>query len=186
LIFKDVERLEELAGTYNGLQIVFGGKAHPDDQKGKELISQVLKYSEMLENVEVYFIEDYGMADSLDMLAGSDLWLNTPVRGKEASGTSGMKAAHNGTPQLSTPDGWWLEGHIQDVTGWNIGEDFVEGEDEDRVDSTSLYEHLAHILATYHNDRKQWIKIMKHSITLNASHFNADRMLKEYLAKAYT
>lgn len=186
LIFKDVERLEELADTYNGLQIVFGGKAHPDDQNGKDLISQIQKYSDMLENVDVYFIEDYGMTDALDMLAGSDLWLNTPVRGKEASGTSGMKAAHNGTPQLSTPDGWWLEGHIDDITGWNIGEDFVEGEDEDRVDSISLYEQLAHILATYHNDRKQWIKIMKRCIMLNASHFNADRMLKEYLAKAYT
>ncbi|MFQ3308360.1 MAG: starch phosphorylase [Candidatus Nanohaloarchaea archaeon] len=186
LIFKDVERLEELANTYNGLQIVFGGKAHPDDQHGKELIGQVLKYSEMLENVDVYFIEDYSMEDSLYMLAGSDLWLNNPIRGKEASGTSGMKAAHNGTPQLSTPDGWWLEGHIKDITGWNIGEDYVEGEDEDRVDSVSMYEKLAHILATYHNDRKQWIKIMKHCITLNASHFNADRMLKEYLAKAYT
>ena len=186
LIFKDVQRLENLADTYNGLQIVFGGKAHPNDQQGKELISQVLKYSEMLENVDVYFIEDYGMEEALEMLSGSDLWLNNPVRGKEASGTSGMKAAHNGTPQLSTPDGWWLEGHINDITGWNIGEDYVEGEDEDRFDSVSMYEELAHILAMYHNDRKQWIEVMKHSITLNASHFNTDRMLKEYLAKAYT
>ena len=186
LIFKDVERLEELADTYNGLQIVFGGKAHPDDTRGKELISQVLKYSEMLENVDVYFIENYDMKDSLDIIAGSDLWLNTPVRGKEASGTSGMKAAHNGTPQLSTPDGWWLEGYIGDITGWNIGEGFVEGEDEDRVDSISIYEKLEHIMSVYHNDRKKWIEIMKHCITLNASHFNTDRMLKEYLAKAYT
>ncbi len=186
LIFKDVEKLESLAETYNGLQIVFGGKSHPEDTKGKELISQVLKYSEMLESVDVYFIEDYGMKDTSKMVSGSDLWLNNPIRGKEASGTSGMKAAHNGTPQLSTPDGWWLEGYIEDITGWNIGEDFVEGEDEDRVDSISLYSKLEHIMSIYHNDRQDWIKVMKHCITLNASHFNTDRMLKEYLAKAYT
>jgi len=186
LIFKDVQRLENLADTYNGLQIVFGGKAHPNDHRGKELIGQVLKYSEMLEDVDVYFVDNYGMKESLKILSGCDLWLNNPIRGKEASGTSGMKAAHNGTPQLSTPDGWWLEGHINDVTGWSIGQDYVEGEDEDRFDSVSMYEQLAHILAMYHNDRKQWIQVMKHCITLNASHFNTDRMLKEYLAKAYT
>ncbi len=185
LIFKDLEELERLAQKYGGLNIVFGAKAHPNDTYGKELIQQILRYSELLEKVNVYFLEDYGMADALKMVSGCDLWLNNPVRGKEASGTSGMKAAHNGTPQLSTLDGWWLEGHIEDVTGWSIGEEYVDGEDEDKCDSKSLYQKLDHILSIYHNDRKKWIDIMKHSIALNASYFNTDRMVKEYLTEAY-
>ena len=185
LIFRDLEKLDEIARTYGGLQLVFGGKAHPDDTRGKELISKIFRYAEMLEHVEVYFIEDYSMEDTLEMVSGVDLWLNNPERGEEASGTSGMKAAHNGTPQLSTPDGWWLEGCIEGVTGWTIGEDYVEGEDEDKIDAESIYQKLDDILSIYHNDRQQWIKIMKNCITLNASHFNTDRMLKEYLARAY-
>ena len=185
LIFSDVNKLEQLASDYDGLQIVFGGKAHPDDTHGKEIISQITGYAEMLEETDVAFIEDYGMAEALDMVAGVDLWLNNPRRGQEASGTSGMKAAHNGTPQLSTPDGWWLEGEIEGVTGWYIGEDYVEGENEDRIDSQSLYQQLDHIMSLYYENRKQWIDIIKSCIELNASHFNTDRMLKEYLAKAY-
>ncbi len=185
LIFKDLEELERLAEKYGGLQLVFGGKAHPNDTNGKELIQQILKYGELLEKVDVYFIEDYGMEDALKMVSGCDIWLNNPVRGKEASGTSGMKAAHNGTPQLSTLDGWWIEGHIEDVTGWSIGEDYVEGEDQDKVDSKSIYQKLDHILSIYHNDREKWLSVMKHSIALNASYFNTDRMVKEYVAEAY-
>jgi len=185
LIFKDLKRLDAIAGEYGGLQIIFAGKAHPDDTRGKELINQVIEYSKMLENVELAFIEDYGMEEALKMVSGVDLWLNNPERGKEASGTSGMKAALNGTPQLSTPDGWWLEGHIEEVTGWVIGENYVEGEDEDAIDSESIYRKLDSILSVYHNERENWIKIMKNCIALNASHFNTDRMLKEYLARAY-
>mgnify|MGYP002761952829 CR=1 FL=1 len=185
LIFKDMDKLDSIAQDYGGLQLVFAGKAHPDDTKGKELIKRILEYSGMLEHVEVFFIEDYGVRETSKMVSGVDLWLNNPERGKEASGTSGMKAALNGTPQLSTPDGWWLEGHVEDVTGWNIGEDYVEGEDEELIDSRSIYEKLDRILSIYHNDRKAWIKVMKNCITLNASHFNTDRMLKEYLARAY-
>lgn len=185
LIFNDLQRLEKIASRHEGLQIVFGGKAHPDDTQGKEIINQILQYSEMLEETQVHFIENYGMEDALKMVSGVDLWLNNPVRGQEASGTSGMKAAHNGTPQLSTPDGWWLEGCIPDVTGWYIGEDYVEGEDEDRIDSRSLYNQLDYIMSIYHDNREKWINIMKSTIELNAAHFNTDRMLKEYLAKAY-
>ncbi|MFB6242091.1 MAG: alpha-glucan family phosphorylase [Candidatus Nanosalina sp.] len=185
LIFRDLDQLEELAEKHGGLQLIFGGKAHPEDKKGKELISKIFKFSEMLEEVDVYFIEDYGMEDALKMVSGVDLWLNNPERGEEACGTSGMKAAHNATPQLSTPDGWWLEGKIDGVTGWTIGDDYVEGENEDRIDSQSIYRKLDEILSIYHNDRKRWIEIMKNCITLNASHFNTDRMLKEYLARAY-
>lgn len=186
LIFKDVARLDSLADEYGGLQLVFAGKAHPDDTEGKKLLKRIFEYSGMLENVDVFFVEDYGMDEALKMVSGVDLWLNNPERGKEASGTSGMKAALNGTPQLSTPDGWWLEGHVEGVTGWSIGEDFVEGEDEDLIDSRSIYSKLDRILSIYHNDRKRWIEIMKDCIALNASHFNTDRMLKEYLARAYS
>ena len=185
LIFRDIQNLEELAKDHGGLQLVFSCKAHPEDGGGKELIEQILKYREMLENVDLYFLQDYSMDDALKMVSGVDLWLNNPRRGQEASGTSGMKAAHNGTPQLSTPDGWWLEGCIEDVTGWTIGKDYVEGEDEDRIDSQSIYNQLEKIMSTYNDERQEWINIMKNCITLNASHFNTDRMLKEYLARAY-
>lgn len=185
LLFKDLERLEHLAKKYGGLQIVIGGKAHPDDTHGKELVKHVLSYSEMTEETDIYFIEDYGMEEALKMVSGSDVWLNNPERGKEASGTSGMKAAHNGTPQLSTLDGWWIEGHIEDVTGWSIGEDYVEGEDEDSIDSESIYRKLDHIMDIYQNDRQKWICIMRNCVKINASYFNTDRMLKEYVTRAY-
>lgn len=185
LIFSDVQKLESIAKDHGGLRLIFAGKAHPDDSQGKDLIEQINRYSEMLENVEVHFVEDYDMEDALYMVSGADLWLNNPRRGKEASGTSGMKAAHNGTPQLSTPDGWWLEGEIEGVTGWTIGENYVEGEDEDQIDSESLYRKLERILSLYQNERKKWLDVMKSCIELNAAHFNTDRMLKEYLARAY-
>mgnify|MGYP006275022273 CR=1 FL=1 len=185
LIFKDIKSLEKLGEKYSGLQIVFGGKAHPEDEHGKELIQNVLKYQDMLENVDVFFVEDYGMEEALKMVSGCDLWLNNPVRGQEASGTSGMKAAHNGTPQLSVLDGWWLEGHIEDVTGWSIGEDYVEGENEDEIDAKSIYRKLDHIISIYENERQEWLNIMKNTISLSASYFNTDRMVKEYVTKAY-
>jgi len=185
LIFKDIDSLDKLGEKYGGLQLVFGGKAHPADTHGKELIQKIIRYGEMLEHVDVYFIEDYDISDSLKMIAGSDVWLNNPHRGQEASGTSGMKAAHNATPQLSVLDGWWLEGHIEDVTGWSIGEDYVEGENEDEIDSKSLYRKLDHIISLYENERQAWLNIMKQCISVNASYFNTDRMVKEYVNEAY-
>lgn len=185
LIFNDINALDRLGEKYGGLQIVMGGKAHPNDRRGKEIIQEILNYSGMLEHVDVFFIEDYSMDDSREMISGCDLWLNNPVRGQEASGTSGMKAAVNGTPQLSVLDGWWLEGHIEDVTGWSIGENYVEGEDEDNVDSQSIYRKLDHILSMYTNERQEWINVMKKCIALNGSYFNTERMVKEYVTEAY-
>lgn len=185
LIFKDIDALEKLGEKYGGLQLVFGGKAHPEDTHGKELIQKIIKYGDMLESVDVYFLEDYSIRDSLKIIAGSEVWLNTPHRGQEASGTSGMKAMHNATPQLSVLDGWWLEGRIEDVTGWSIGENYVEGENEDEIDSKSLYRKLDHIVSMYENERQAWLKIMKNCISVNASYFNTDRMVKEYVTKAY-
>ena len=185
LIFRDTEALEKLGERFGGLQIIMGGKAHPNDTRGKQLIQKILNYSDMMDNVDVYFIEDYGMEDSALMLSGSDLWLNNPVRGQEASGTSGMKAALNGTPQLSVLDGWWLEGHVEDVTGWSIGEDYVEGEDQDQIDSQSIYRKLETIMAEYREERKQWLGIMRKCIALNGSYFNTNRMVREYATEAY-
>ncbi|MFO7794306.1 MAG: alpha-glucan family phosphorylase [Candidatus Nanohaloarchaea archaeon] len=185
LIFKDLESLDKLGEKYGGLQLVFGGKAHPADTQGKELIQKIIKYGDMLDHVDVYFVEDYSIEDSLTMIAGSDVWLNTPHRGQEASGTSGMKAMHNATPQLSVLDGWWLEGHIEDVTGWSIGEDYVEGENEDEIDSKSVYRKLDHIISMYENERQEWLEIMKNCIAINAAYFNTDRMVKEYINEAY-
>lgn len=184
LIFRDLNSLEKLGKKYEGFQLVFAGKAHPDDTNGKEIIKKIKNYGDMLENVEVYFIEDYGMGDAKKLISGSDIWLNNPVRGQEASGTSGMKAALNGTPQLSVLDGWWIEGHIEDVTGWSIGEEYVEGEDQDKIDSESIYRKLDHILSIYQNERKEWIAVMKNCISVNGAYFNTDRMLKEYVIKA--
>lgn len=185
LIFKDLDMLDKLGEKYSGLQLVFGGKAHPADFEGKEIIQEIIEYASMLENVEVFFIENYGIEDSKLILAGCDLWLNNPLRGQEASGTSGMKAALNGTPQLSVLDGWWLEGHIEDVTGWSIGEEYVEGEDQDELDSRSMYRKLDHIVSIYENERVEWLRIMKNCIALNGSYFNTDRMVKEYVSSAY-
>ncbi len=185
LIFKDLESLDKLGEKYGGLQLVFGGKSHPADTQGKELIQKIIRYGEMLEHVNVYFVENYTIEDSLTMIAGCDVWLNNPHRGQEASGTSGMKAMHNGTPQLSVLDGWWLEGHIEDVTGWSIGEDYVEGENEDEIDSKSIYRKLDHIISIYENERQEWINMMKQCISVNGSYFNTDRMVKQYINKAY-
>ncbi len=185
LIFKDIDSLDKLGEKYGGLQLVFGGKAHPDDVQGKELIQKIIQYGDMLEHVDVYFIEDYNIEDALKMVAGCDVWLNNPHRGQEASGTSGMKAMHNATPQLSVLDGWWLEGHIEDITGWSIGENYVKGENEDEIDSKSVYRKLDHIISIYENERQSWINMMKQCISVNASYFNTDRMVKEYVNEAY-
>ena len=122
------------------------------------------------------------------MVAGVDLWLNTPRRPFEASGTSGMKAALNGIPSLSVLDGWWIEGHIEGVTGWCIGEDSRKmEEDQDRPkDAASLYDKLERVvIPLFYHDRGNYLDVMRHSIALNGSFFNTDRMLREYLLKAY-
>jgi starch phosphorylase len=121
--------------------------------------------------------------------AGSDVWLNTPHPPLEASGTSGMKAALNGVPSLSVLDGWWIEGHVEGVTGWAIGED-AHASAEQPVDSAahaaSLYQKLEQdILPLYYGNRTGLIDVMRHAIALNGSFFTAQRMFQEYLIKAY-
>jgi len=184
LLFRDIEKLDEISSNHP-IQIVIAGIAHPDDHQGKEIIKQINSYKNVLENVEVVYLENYNMEIAKRLISGTDIWLNTPKRGKEASGTSGMKAALNGTPQLSILDGWWIEGHIEGVTGWSIGENYVEGEKQDEIDSKSLYKKLELVTSLYYDERQDWIEIMKKSISVNASYFNTHRMLKDYIYKAY-
>jgi len=120
LLFSDIERLEKIA---NGkIQIIYAGKAHPKDTVGKELIERIFSFRDKLKGkIKITFLPNYNMASALKLVSGVDIWLNTPQRPMEASGTSGMKAAHNGVPHLSTLDGWWIEGHNEGLTGWSIG-----------------------------------------------------------------
>jgi starch phosphorylase len=120
--------------------------------------------------------------------AGVDIWLNTPIPPMEASGTSGMKAALNGVPNLSVLDGWWIEGHIEGLTGWSIGEPVVgTGENRDhRQDAESLYDKLENIIVPlFYGNRDQFISMMAHSIAINGSFFNTHRMIQEYVLNAY-
>jgi starch phosphorylase len=126
---------------------------------------------------------------ALTLIAGSDLWLNTPRRPHEASGTSGMKATHNGVPNFSVLDGWWIEGHVEGVTGWSIGPPPWEStltDTPDLRDAHDLYDKLERvILPLYYDDRPGWIAVMKHAIGKNASYFNCHRMMRRYVTEAY-
>jgi glycogen phosphorylase len=124
LLFTDLDRLKNIAEQAGPFQVIYGGKAHPQDDIGKALIRRIFEFAARLEDaVKIVYLENYDMDLARSLCAGVDLWLNTPQRPLEASGTSGMKAALNGVPSLtSILDGWWIEGHVEGVTGWAIGE----------------------------------------------------------------
>ena len=183
LLFTDIERLKRIAQE-RSFQLVLAGRAHPHDEGGKRLIESVHKYMRDLSDVvRIVFLPNYDMDIAMAMVSGVDLWLNTPLRPLEASGTSGMKAAFNGVPSLSVLDGWWLEGCIEGVTGWSIGNavDSANGGDAD-----ALYEKLSRVvLPLYYMDRPAWIAVMKGAICKNASFFNSHRMMRRYATEAY-
>ena len=188
LLFHDVGRLLSLHRSAGPIQIVYAGKAHPRDGGGKELILKVFEHIAALRGkLDVVYLEDYDMGLARRMVAGVDLWLNTPLPPLEASGTSGMKAAMNGVPQLSVLDGWWIEGCIEGVTGWAIANGHTTPTSEDRsADAAALYNKLENvILPLYYRDRDHWINVMKHAIALNGSFFNTERMVDQYVRKAY-
>ena len=187
LLLRDLERLKDISVNKGGIQIIFGGKAHPNDTQGKEYIKQIIERAkQIIGDVKCVYLDNYDMNLAKKLVSGVDLWLNTPLRPNEASGTSGMKAAHNGVPSLSVLDGWWIEGCVEGVTGWSIGESYQDGQNQDEVDSASLYEKIEkNILPTYYQNRKEWLKIMKHCIAINGSYFNTHRMIKEYISKSY-
>ena len=187
LIFMDIERLKKIAEKVGSLQIIFAGKAAPDDLQGKENLRYVFEIKKALKDtkIKIVFLEGYNMPIARKLVTGVDLWLNTPQIPLEASGTSGMKAAFNGIPSLSSLDGWWLEGHIENVTGWSIGKrrtDTISDYDE----SEELYDKLEYlILPTYYNNRPRWQDIMISTIMINGSMFNSHRMVKEYILDSY-
>ncbi len=180
LFFEDLERLKSIAAR-QPFQAVFAGKAHPQDQGGKEAIERLHQWMrEVSGSVRMAVLPNYTMATALAMVSGADVWLNTPQPPLEASGTSGMKAALNGVPNLSVLDGWWVEGHMEGVTGWAIG----NGE-RSSTDAASLYDKLERVVLPLYRTRDGWIKIMKGAISRNASLFHSHRMMRRYAADAY-
>jgi starch phosphorylase len=189
LILSDLDRLREIAKSAGKFQIIYAGKAHPNDGGGKELIKKIFKAKKALKKaVHTVFLDNYNMEVGGKITAGVDLWLNTPQFPLEASGTSGMKAALNGVPSLSILDGWWVEGHIEGVTGWSIGE-LHRGTDvstDNEGEAESLYHKLEHvILPLYYNDRQKFLEVMLHAIAINGSFFNTQRMVQQYVTDAY-
>jgi starch phosphorylase len=183
LLFADVARLAALAQRWP-LQIVLAGKAHPRDDGGKWLIELLHAHMRELKGrINIAYLPDYDMDIALAMVSGVDLWLNTPLRPMEASGTSGMKAAFNGVPNLSVLDGWWIEGCIEGVTGWAVGD---SASSANGGDANALYDKLEHtVLPLYHENRSGWITVMQGAISKNASIFNSHRMMRRYAAEAY-
>jgi len=186
LIFHDLERLTAVAAEAGGLQLVFAGKAHPRDEGGKELIRRIVAAGRKLEGaVRVIYLEDYDMALGGLVTSGVDLWLNNPEKPKEASGTSGMKAALNGVPNLSVLDGWWIEGHIEGVTGWSIGETWRDASDR-AVEAESIYDKLERlILPIYRGSTDAYTAVRRQSIAFNGPHFSGQRMMHQYVELAY-
>jgi len=188
LLYYDIDKLERI-GT-GKIQIIYAGKAHPKDTEGKQLIERIFSYIQRLKGkINIAFIQDYDMGVALKLISGVDIWLNTPLRPLEASGTSGMKAAHNGVVNFSVLDGWWIEGHIEGYTGWSIGPAptaIVSDKDMNRIDAEDLYKKLENIIIpTYYNDRKTWIRMMQNAIGKNAYYFNSHRMMRRYVTEAY-
>ena len=186
LIFSDLQRLRAIT-EHLPFQIVLAGKAHPRDDAGKHLIEALHGNLRQLSGViPIAYLPDYDMATALAMVSGADVWLNTPLRPLEASGTSGMKAAFNGVPHLSVLDGWWIEGCIEGVTGWAVGED---GDASGSNDAESLYRKLEQVVIPlyygYSGERTAWIAVMKGAICKSASFFNSHRMLRRYATEAY-
>jgi glycogen phosphorylase len=189
LLFQDLERLKRISAEAGKIQVIYAGKAHPRDQEGKNLIKRIFRAKHALKNdIRIAYLENYSMTLGAMMTAGVDIWLNTPEPPMEASGTSGMKAALNGVPNLSVLDGWWIEGHIEGVTGWAIG-NIVHGNAEHRdhsLDAPSLYEKLEKtIIPLFYRDRERFMDVMIHSIAINGSFFNTHRMMQEYVLNAY-
>jgi starch phosphorylase len=183
LLFSDLERLKSIAEQWP-FQLVMAGKAHPRDEGGKRLIEQIYGHLHEVGGViRGVYLPNYDMEKALAMVAGVDVWINTPLRPLEASGTSGMKAAFNGVPHLSVLDGWWIEGCIEGVTGWAVGD---SAESDNGNDAQSLYDKLENVvLPLYYTDQPGWIAMMKGTICKSASYFNSHRMMRRYATEAY-
>jgi starch phosphorylase len=187
LLLTDLNRLRKITNAAGPLQVIYSGKAHPRDESGKAIIRSIYEAASALKGIiSIVYLNNYDMTLAKQICSGVDLWLNTPQKPYEASGTSGMKAALNGVPSLSVLDGWWVEGCMEGLTGWAIG-----GESQNDNDSSeeiqSLYDKLEYIiLPLYYKNRIEYGKVMRSSIYINGSYFNAQRMVFQYLTNAYT
>ncbi|MBF0559651.1 MAG: alpha-glucan family phosphorylase [Nitrospirae bacterium] len=184
LLFSDIDRLTRMAE--GRLQIVYAGKAHPHDESGKQLIQRIYEVKDRLKDkIRIVFLKNYNMDIALKITSGVDVWLNTPLRPLEASGTSGMKAAHNGVPNFSVLDGWWIEGHIEGYSGWAIGPSPDVPADPAR-DADDLYNKLENIIMPmFYSEKHLWVRIMQNAIGKNAYYFNSHRMMRRYVTEAY-
>jgi starch phosphorylase len=182
LLFEDLDRLADLSARHR-FQVVLAGKAHPRDSDGKDAIRRIHEIAHSLQGkITCVFLPNYDMRMAKTMVAGADLWLNTPLPPLEASGTSGMKAALNGVLNLSALDGWWIEACIEGVTGWSIGRegDSAEGH------SAALYDRLERaVLPLFYADPARWRWMMKQAIGNIAYYFNSQRMMRRYATEAY-
>ncbi len=189
LLFHDIERLQSIVRNSGKLQVIYAGKAHPNDEAGLALIQQIVCFARALgDEVPVVYLENYDLALASHLTAGADLWLNTPLPPNEASGTSGMKAAVNGTPSLSVLDGWWIEGCVEGLTGWAIGEprEELHAVQDPDVHAGSLYHKLEHVIVPlFYGDADGYTNVMRHAIALNGAFFNTQRMVQQYVLKAY-
>ncbi len=194
MLFRNPERLARIVGdARRPVQFIFAGKAHPRDEPAKQLIREVVEYSRRPEfRDRLVLLERYDLELARTLVQGCDVWLNTPLRPLEASGTSGMKAAANGVLNLSVRDGWWAEAY-RPGAGWAIGRDRVDDDPEaqDAFDSESLYDLLEQELVQSFYDRdadgvpRDWAQRMKRSIVAYAPAFNTSRMVTEYATRAY-
>lgn len=173
LLLSDVERLLEISEKGEKIQIIFSGKAHIRDVAGQDAIKKITQIRKKYRKLKIVFLENYNLDLAHLLVAGSDVWLNNPLPPQEACGTSGMKAAHNGVPQISTLDGWWPEGFKLGRTGWAI------------KNGNDLYEILKReVLPLYYQKPEAWREMMRSVIAINAAYFNTDRMIEQYIKQA--
>ncbi|MHC4411755.1 MAG: alpha-glucan family phosphorylase [Planctomycetota bacterium] len=189
LLFTDCQRLKAIASSAGAFQIIFAGKAHPNDNAGKEIIKRIFQQIHLCKpEIKIAYLQNYDIELGKLITSGVDIWLNTPQPPLEASGTSGMKAALNGIPSLSILDGWWIEGCIEGITGWAIGQysEDKQAQRDNRADAAALYDKLeAVIIPMFYKNPEQFRNIMLHCIALNGSFFNTQRMMQQYVLKAY-
>lgn len=189
MIFSDLEKLKEVK-SQGRIQLIFAGKAHPKDEMGKNLIKEIYQFINQLKGeVNIVYLENYNMEIAAKLTSGVDVWLNTPLPPYEASGTSGMKAAHNGVINFSVLDGWWIEGCVEGLTGWAIGpspKQWLNEQETRKREIADLYNKLEYlIIPKFYLQRDDWVGMMKNSIGKVAYYFNSHRMMRRYATDAY-
>ena len=181
LVLQRLDRLAAMAAKHGKIQIVFAGKSHPKDAQGQQLIKNITDAAQASGfKVPITYLSNYDMALAQTLIPGVDLWLNTPEPPLEASGTSGMKAAVNGVPSLSVLDGWWIEGCVEGLTGWAI-----DSPDKPAAQITAVLRKLEQVIKLYYQEPEQYRQIMRNALALNGAYFNTQRMVEEYVRKAY-